>query len=87
MLLGYDKKRQNFTLLARTGHPPVLGPVGTAHMSDLDFAQWAEWAAGQGAPASGRYGLSKVIDESRMINQTPFTLIRWGIPAVEPVAA
>jgi CubicO group peptidase (beta-lactamase class C family) len=28
--------------------PPVLGPAGTAHMSVLDFANWAGWNAGEG---------------------------------------
>jgi CubicO group peptidase (beta-lactamase class C family) len=27
-------------------NPPILGPAGTAHMSELDFARWAGWNAG-----------------------------------------
>lgn len=26
--------------------PPVMGPAGSAHMSVLDFARWADWNAG-----------------------------------------
>jgi CubicO group peptidase (beta-lactamase class C family) len=28
--------------------PPLLGPAGSAHMSVLDFAKWADWNAGGG---------------------------------------
>lgn len=28
--------------------PPVMGPAGNAHMSILDYAQWAGWNAGMG---------------------------------------
>jgi CubicO group peptidase (beta-lactamase class C family) len=28
--------------------PPIVGPAGTAHMSVLDFATWADWNAGGG---------------------------------------
>ena len=28
--------------------PPLLAPVGTNHMSILDFARWAAWNAGKG---------------------------------------
>lgn len=30
-------------------NPPILGPAGIAHMSVLDFAQWAAWSAGEGS--------------------------------------
>jgi CubicO group peptidase (beta-lactamase class C family) len=32
-------------------NPEVMGPAGTAHMSVLDFARWAEWNAGRGSRA------------------------------------
>jgi CubicO group peptidase (beta-lactamase class C family) len=30
-------------------NPEVMGPAGTAHMSVLDFAQWAGWNAAKGS--------------------------------------
>jgi CubicO group peptidase (beta-lactamase class C family) len=51
--LGHEPRQGDTAkpLLAGPGgdNPEVIGPAGTAHMSVLDFARWADWNAGRGS--------------------------------------
>jgi CubicO group peptidase (beta-lactamase class C family) len=50
--LGHEPREGNTPkpLLAGPGgdNPEIIGPAGTAHMSVLDFARWADWNAASG---------------------------------------
>ena len=43
-----DKKQVALLPGPSSDNPAVIGPAGTAHMSVLDFANWAGWNAGRG---------------------------------------
>jgi CubicO group peptidase (beta-lactamase class C family) len=43
-----DRKTKAFLAGPNGDNPAVIGPAGIAHMSVLDFAQWAGWNVGEG---------------------------------------